>query len=167
MQKWTTAMLIQVAVCIAFVTSKILFWRRWLYVSKVSSTKRWIKLKQNVLTRHLLTWEQIFIFLLFFFFNMCCIGVIGWGAVLQARRLWVWFHLGSLRFLIIFIILAALCPRSQLSIWQKWVPGLPAGGKGGQFIGLSILPPFCADCLEILGGSSSCIPYGLSKPLMG
>jgi len=33
---------------------------------------------------------------------------------------------------------------------QKWVPAHIPGGKGGRCVGLSTLPPSCADCLEIL-----------------
>ena len=35
------------------------------------------------------------------------------------------------------------------------------GGKGGRCVGLTILPPSCADCLEIWH------PQGLSRPVMG
>jgi len=31
---------------------------------------------------------------------------------------------------------------------QKWVPGIFPGGKGGRCVGLTTLPPSCADCLE-------------------
>jgi len=34
-------------------------------------------------------------------------------------------------------------------------------GKGGQCVRLRALPPSCADCLEILGASTSCSPKGL------
>jgi hypothetical protein len=39
--------------------------------------------------------------------------------------------------------------------------------KGGQYLGLSTLPPSCADCLEVLGASSFWIPKDLSSPVMG
>ena len=32
---------------------------------------------------------------------------------------------------------------------KKWVPGTYPGGKGGQSIRLTTLPPLCVDCLEI------------------
>jgi len=32
----------------------------------------------------------------------------------------------------------------RLSLWQKWVPGLFLGGKGGRCIRLTTLPPSCA-----------------------
>jgi hypothetical protein len=34
-------------------------------------------------------------------------------------------------------------------------------GKGGRCVGLTPLPPSYADCLEILGASSSCSPDSL------
>jgi hypothetical protein len=40
------------------------------------------------------------------------------------------------------------------------------GGKGGRCIELTTLPPSCADCLEILGASTSWSPKGLSRPVM-
>jgi hypothetical protein len=40
----------------------------------------------------------------------------------------------------------ALC---RLSLWQEWVPGIFPGGKGGRCVGLTTLPPSCADCLKI------------------
>jgi hypothetical protein len=44
---------------------------------------------------------------------------------------------------------------------------LLAWGKGGRYVGLITLPPSCADCLEVLGASTSSSPYGLSSPAMG
>jgi hypothetical protein len=40
-------------------------------------------------------------------------------------------------------------------------------GKGGWCVGLTNLPPSCADCLEIWGETSSWNPLGLSRPVMG
>ena len=37
----------------------------------------------------------------------------------------------------------------RLSLRQKRDPGTFPGGKDGQCIGLTTLPPSCADCLEI------------------
>jgi hypothetical protein len=50
---------------------------------------------------------------------------------------------------------------------QKWVPGIFPGGKGGRCVGLTTLPPSCADCLKNLGASTSWNPQGLSRPVMG
>jgi hypothetical protein len=41
-------------------------------------------------------------------------------------------------------------PWGWLSRWQKWVPGIFLGGQGCRCVGLTTLPPSCADCLEIL-----------------
>ena len=41
------------------------------------------------------------------------------------------------------------------------------GGKGGRYVGLTTLPPSCADCLEIWGASTCWNPLGLSSPVMG
>jgi hypothetical protein len=41
------------------------------------------------------------------------------------------------------------------------------GGKGGRCLGLTTLPPSCADCIEILEASTTCSPKGLSMPVMG
>jgi len=44
---------------------------------------------------------------------------------------------------------AALWFWGWLSLLQKWVPGIFPVGKGGRCLGLTTLPPSCADCLEI------------------
>jgi hypothetical protein len=47
---------------------------------------------------------------------------------------------------------------------------IPLGGGGGEegrCIGLTTLPPLCADCLEIVGASNSWSPKSLSRPVMG
>ena len=41
------------------------------------------------------------------------------------------------------------------------------GGKGGRCVGLTTLPPSCADCLEILGASTSWSPKGSSRSVLG
>ena len=40
-------------------------------------------------------------------------------------------------------------------------------GKDGRCVGLTTLPPSCADCLEILGVSTSWSPKGQSRPVQG
>jgi hypothetical protein len=41
------------------------------------------------------------------------------------------------------------------------------GGKGGHCIGVATLPPSYANCLEILGATTSWSPKGLSSPVIG
>jgi len=74
---------------------------------------------------------------------------VGWGTALQAGRSRVRFLMVSLDFFIDIILPAALWPWGWLSLYQKWVPGMFPGGKGGWCVGLTTLPPSCANCLEI------------------
>ena len=41
------------------------------------------------------------------------------------------------------------------------------GGKNGRCVGLTTLPPSCADCLNVLGHSNSWSLRGLSRPVQG
>jgi len=50
------------------------------------------------------------------------------------------------------LILPATLPYvtgGRLSLWQKRVPGIFPGGKGGRYLRLITLPPSCVNCLEI------------------
>jgi hypothetical protein len=93
---------------------------------------------------------------------------VGGGTALQAGRPRVRFPMGgSLEFFSHLILPAALMPRGQLNLWQKWVPGILPGGKDGRCVGLATLQPSCTDCLEILGASTSWNPKGPSRPVVG
>ena len=50
---------------------------------------------------------------------------------------------------------------------KKPVPGMFLGGKGGRCVGLTTLPPSCADCLEIWETQTFWNPQGLSRLVMG
>ena len=69
------------------------------------------------------------------------------------------------KFFINLTLPAPLCPCDQLSLWQKWVPGLSPRGKGGRYLGLNKLPPSCTDCLKFLRVLLSWSPKGLSRDI--
>jgi hypothetical protein len=71
------------------------------------------------------------------------------GNALPVGRSRVRFPMVSLEFFIGIILPAAIWRWGWLSLEQKWVPGMFFGGKGGRCVGLTTLPPSCADCLEI------------------
>jgi hypothetical protein len=56
-------------------------------------------------------------------------------------------------------------PTELPSPQQKRVPGIFPVGKGGQCVGLTTLPPSCADCLKILEPQPAGA-LGLSRPVM-
>jgi hypothetical protein len=86
----------------------------------------------------------------------------GWGTTLQTGRSRVQFLIVSLEFIIDIILPAALWPWGQLSLWQKWVPGIYfLRIKAAGAWGLTTLPPSCANRLQILGASTSWNPQGL------
>jgi hypothetical protein len=73
-------------------------------------------------------------------------------------------RVGFLRFFGDLILLAALWhSASNRNEYRRF----SMGGKDGRCIGLTTLPPSCADCLEILGTSTSWIPWGLCRPVQG
>jgi hypothetical protein len=67
----------------------------------------------------------------------------GWGTALQT---------GSSRDRFIFhwhILPAALCPWGRLSLLTEMSTRNVSWGKGSRCVGLTTLPPSCADCLKI------------------
>jgi len=52
------------------------------------------------------------------------------------------------------------------TVWMwKLYEGYLFGGKGGRCLGLTTLPPSCADCPEILGSSTSWSPQDLYRDI--
>ena len=94
--------------------------------------------------------HKIFFQLLWNFMLLCVrrerVSAVGWGTALQVGRSRVRFPMMSLKFFIDIILPAALWPCGWLK--QKWVPGIYPGGKGGRCVGLTTLPPSCADFLK-------------------
>jgi hypothetical protein len=91
---------------------------------------------------------------------------IPWGHWATSRKVAVSISDWVIGFCIDLILLAAICPWGRLSLWQKWVPEVFPGGKGGRCVGLIALPPSCEDILEILGDSTAGSPKGLSRTVM-
>jgi hypothetical protein len=86
-------------------------------------------------------------------------SVVGWGTMLQAGWSRVRFPVMSLVILIDLILPAALWSRFRLRLWQKWVPGIFLGVKGGR-------PARKADNLTASMSRSSrkCGSLDVSKP---
>jgi hypothetical protein len=60
---------------------------------------------------------------------------------------------------------AALWPWGRPSLQQKWMLGTPQGCKDSRCVGLTDLPPSCADCLNILEASTPWSPNDLSRSI--
>jgi hypothetical protein len=72
-------------------------------------------------------------------------GAVDWGTALHAGRLRVRFPMMSLEFFIDMAVVST----------QPLVPGVFPGGKACWCLGLTTLPPSYADCLGMLGTSTS------------
>ena len=92
-------------------------------------------------------------------------NAVGWGTALQAWKSRVLFRIVSFDFFIDKILPPALWPCGWLCLWQKWVPGIFPGGKGGRFVGLTNLPPSCRLSWN-MGAPTSWNPHCLSRPVM-
>jgi hypothetical protein len=88
-------------------------------------------------------------FLFRFFIATYLPSAVGWGTALQVGRTRVRFPMVSLEFFIDVIISTALCPGIDSASNRNEYQGYFLGGKGGRCVGLTIVPPSCADCLEI------------------
>ena len=60
-----------------------------------------------------------------------------------------------------WFLLATLWSWDRLSLAEMSTRHISWGGKGSRCIGLTTLPPSCADCLEIMGASTSWSHKGL------
>jgi hypothetical protein len=74
---------------------------------------------------------------------------VGWGTALQTGRSRARFSIVSLEFFIDTMIPAALWPWGRLRLNRNEYQEYFMRGKGGRCLGLTTLPPLCADCLEI------------------
>jgi len=57
-------------------------------------------------------------------------------------------------------VLAALWPWDRLN--EERGISCEVGGKGGRCVGLTTLPPSCAECLDVMGVSTFRSPKGLA-----
>jgi hypothetical protein len=93
-------------------------------------------------------------------------GAFIWGTVQRVERLRVRLLMGPLRFFI-DIIQQHYGPGIDSNFKRNKYQEYLLGGKGGRCIGLTTLPPTCANSLEIVGASPSPSPKGLSRPVYG
>ena len=69
-------------------------------------------------------------------------SAVGSGTELHVVRSRVRFPIFLLKFFIDIILSVAACNRNKYKVFFLW-------GKGSRCVGLTTLPPSCADCLEI------------------
>jgi hypothetical protein len=93
-------------------------------------------------------------------------GAFSWGAALRVGRLRVRFSMGQLGFFI-DIIQPHYGPGIDSYFKRNEYREYLLGSNGGRCIGLTTLPPTCANSLEIVGASLSPNRKGLSRPVYG
>jgi hypothetical protein len=94
-------------------------------------------------------------------------SAVVWSTALQGGSSRIRFPMGSLRFLIDLILPVAHGRGVGSTSKRKQYQGYLLGGKGGRFVELTTLPPWCSDGLEILGTSTSWSPKGPSRVVQG
>jgi hypothetical protein len=98
-------------------------------------------------------------------------GAVSWGTALQAGRSRVQFLMVSLEFFTYITLPTALSPWVDSASNRNEYQAHFLGGKGGRCVGLTTLPPSCADCLEIWepqppGTLRTCPGLALPSPLI-